>query len=350
MPRHPTVALIADDLTGALDAAAPFVAQGLSAVVATSLQGLVAAMNCGADVVAVSIGSRELPQDQAILRATQAAKAMAGADWLFKKIDSRMKGHVAAELRAVADQRGAAQALLCPAIPAMGRVVQDGQLRGFGVDAPIDLSAAALASGLAVQIPPAQSDRDLDLALAQLTPQVVLCGARGLAAALARRIGRGAVAPVSPVLPQPVALAVGSRDPITLAQVTQLRAHVPGIGWTAAPVGLAPASEPAGNTILQATPGPGGVEGATVSARLAQGFVQHHIAGRRSLVLTGGETATAVLAVMNIHVLRLLGEVADGLPLSQPLDFPDPPLIVTKSGGFGPPDVLCALFSGDTQP
>lgn len=332
-----------------MDAAAPFVAQGLSAVVATSLQGLAAALGSDAEVVAVSIGSREVPQDQAVLRAAQAAKAMVGAQWLFKKIDSRMKGHVAAELRAVADQRGAVQALLCPAIPAMGRVVQDGHLRGFGVDAPIDLSDAALASGLAVQIPPAQSDADLDLPLAQVTPQVVLCGARGLAAALARRIGRGAVAPVNPVLPQPIAIAVGSRDPITLAQVARLRTHAPGINWTPAPDGVAPDTAPDGNTLLQATPGCGGVDGATVSARLAKGFVQHHIAGRRSLVLTGGETATAVLAVMNIHVLRLLGEVAEGLPLSQPLDFPDAPVIITKSGGFGPPDVLCALFSGNPQ-
>ncbi|MBP6736206.1 MAG: hypothetical protein KA139_02125 [Rhodobacteraceae bacterium] len=346
------VALIADDLTGALDAAAPFVAQGLAAVVATAPGGLARAIEAGAPVVAVSLGSREVPQVEAAARAAAAARQLVGAEWLFKKIDSRLKGHVAAELAAVAAARGGTRVLLCPAIPAMGRVVRGGAVEGFGVAEPIALApvaaAVAAAGGLQVAMPDTLSEGDLDRAVAGLDPATLLAGARGLAAALARRLGAGQVPPPPARLPGPVALAIGSRDPITLAQVAALRAARPGLAVTLAPDGASPAFAGRADTLLLASPGPG-ADGATVSARLAAAFCRDHLAGRAALVLTGGETASAVLAAMAVQVLALLGEVGEGLPLSRPLDFPDAPLIVTKSGGFGASDALVRLMPQETR-
>ena len=343
------VALIADDLTGALDAAAPFVAQGLAAVVATGPHGLARAIAAGAPVVAVSLGSREVPQVEAAARAAAAARQLVGAEWLFKKIDSRLKGHVAAELAAVAAARGGTRVLLCPAIPAMGRVVRGGAVEGFGVAEPIALApVAAAAGGLQVAMPDTLSEGDLDRAVAGLDPATLLAGARGLAAALARRLGAGQVPPPPARLPGPVALAIGSRDPITLAQVAALRAARPRLAVTLAPDGAAPAFAGRADTLLLASPGPG-ADGATVSARLAAAFCRDHLAGRAALVLTGGETASAVLAAMAVQVLALLGEVGEGLPLSRPLDFPDAPLIVTKSGGFGASDALVRLMPQETR-
>ena len=341
------VALIADDLTGALDAAAPFVAQGMAAVVATGPGGLARAMAAGAPVVAVSLGSREVPEAEAAALAAAAARHLAGAEWLFKKIDSRLKGHVAAELAAVAAARGAGQALLCPAIPAMGRLVRGGAVEGVGVAKPIALAPIATASGLHVAMPDTLTDFDLDRAVAGIDPATLLAGARGLAAALARRLGAAMVPPPPARLPGPVALAVGSRDPITLAQVAALRAARPGLAVTPAPDGAAPPFAGLGDTLLLASPGPG-ADGATVSARLAMAFCSDHLPGRATLVLTGGETASAVLAAMGVQVLDLLGEVGSGLPLSRPLDFPDAPLIVTKSGGFGAVDALVRLMPQET--
>lgn len=340
------VALIADDLTGALDAAAPFVAQGMAAVVATGPGGLARAMAAGVPVVAVSLGSREVPQAAAAALAAAAARELAGAEWLFKKIDSRLKGHVAAELAAVAAAWGTGRALLAPAIPAMGRVVRGGVVVGFGVAAPIALAPIA-ACGLQVAMPDMATDGDLDRAVAGAGPGMVLAGARGLAAALARRLG-GAAVPSPPArLPGPVALAIGSRDPITRAQVAALRTARPGLAVTPAPDGAAPPFAGRGDTLLLASPGPG-ADGATVSARLAAAFCRDHLPGRAALVLTGGETASAVLAAMGVQVLDLLGEVGPGLPLSRPLDFPDAPLIVTKSGGFGAADALVRLMPQET--
>ena len=59
------LAVLADDLTGALDAAAPFAARGITTVVALGLDGLDAALASGADVVGVSTDSREIVPDAA---------------------------------------------------------------------------------------------------------------------------------------------------------------------------------------------------------------------------------------------------------------------------------------------
>ena len=67
--------------------------------------------------------------------------------------------------------------------------------------------------------------------------------------------------------------------------------------------------------ILQAVPGDAPVAAQDVSRALAQGFVQDLVPGRACLVLTGGETAAAVLDEMGIGQLQVLAEVLPGLPL-----------------------------------
>jgi uncharacterized protein YgbK (DUF1537 family) len=54
-------------------------------------------------------------------------------------------------------------------------------------------------------------------------------------------------------------------------------------------------------------------------------------------VLTGGETARAVLAARNIREYRLLGEVEPGVPFGMTRDGT---LVCTKAGAFGRPDTL----------
>jgi uncharacterized protein YgbK (DUF1537 family) len=58
---------------------------------------------------------------------------------------------------------------------------------------------------------------------------------------------------------------------------------------------------------------------------------------RAHYVLTGGETARAVLGARRIRALRLLGEVEPGVPFAM---APDGTLICTKAGAFGGPQTL----------
>jgi uncharacterized protein YgbK (DUF1537 family) len=338
------LAILSDDLTGALDSAAPFANLGFRVVVATGLAALPAALASGAEVLAVSLSSREIVAPQAAFRAAQAARLLAGVPRLFKKIDSRLKGNIAAEVSAIAAVRGLKRVVICPAIPELGRRVRNGAVEGTGVPVPLPVAAAvALPPDLQLQCPDAPDDAALDALAGRMTGALPV-GARGLAAALARQMaGEGRPRP-APVLPAPLAVLVGSRDPITLAQVSLARSD-PAVAWLAAPDGAVPPDVPDSPVVVvQATEGATGAAPDIVSARLAQGFARGGLARRPGLVVTGGETAGAVLAELGVGLVALLGEVQPGLPLCQPLDFPGAPLIVTKSGGFGAADCLARLI------
>src|SRR5436190_3182646 len=100
--------VIADDLTGALDTAAPFAAHGWRTCVvpwpgrsarSRSWQRVVGAN----DVVVVDTASRHVAPREAARRVAAAVVAARRADGgyqLYKKIDSTLRGNVAAELAA----------------------------------------------------------------------------------------------------------------------------------------------------------------------------------------------------------------------------------------------------------
>ncbi|MDP3195645.1 four-carbon acid sugar kinase family protein [Tabrizicola sp.] len=339
----PHIALVSDDLTGALDSAVPFAQAGLRTVVATGLGSLDHALRAGADVVAVSLNSRETDEAAATSRARHAAAALSDVPVLFKKIDSRMKGHVRAEALELATARGLKRMIVCPAIPELGRFVAQGHVSGHGVEAPIPVALPPDAQ-IKMDFPDALTDVDLDRIIASADGALTV-GARGLASALSRRSGLPAKASAAlAMLSLPMTLVIGSRDPVTLRQVERLRAEFPDAQWIAAADGeLEKPQVFSALVILQIVDGGARLDGATVSARLAKSMASCPLARRGTLLLTGGETAAACLDVMGVGVLQVLGEIQPGLPVSVPLDFPDGPHIVTKSGGFGELDCLADL-------
>lgn len=336
------LAVIADDLTGALDAVVAFANAGLRCVVATTPAHLHAALDHRPEVIAVSTNSRALPGPQAALLTASVGRTLQGVPVVFKKIDSRLKGNIADEVAALSQVLGLEHVLLCPAIPAIGRTVIDGRLQGFGVNDPQPV-ARVLAGlpGLTVAAPDAASDDDIDQMLAGLPAGTLLAGASGLSAGLARRMWRKAPPPIALPLPQPVAFVIGSRDPITLAQVAHLR-HSHPVAYAAAPNGKVARVAAAAVTVLQATPGRTTADPAEVTRALAQSFVRAQLAPA-CLVLTGGDTAAAVLADLDLGVLDVLGEALPGLPVCRAAGPGAAPLIVTKSGGFGTVETLSTL-------
>ena len=222
------ILMVADDLTGALDSAVALAEVGLTCCVARRPEDIPAAMAGRPDVIAVSTASREGSAAAAREAVTRVFDGVSGSKpaIIFKKIDSRLKGHIAAELSMFTARTGIGRALVAPAIPKQGRVTEDGHLTGTGVAAPIEISGRLAGSGLELEVPETRSDADLDRALAAALagPPVLLVGAAGLAAALARRLGQPGAGGSKGKLPPPLVLAIGSRDPITLAQVDALRA------------------------------------------------------------------------------------------------------------------------------
>jgi uncharacterized protein YgbK (DUF1537 family) len=126
--------ILADDLTGAADCAIAFARHGMHSVVAwgDSPAG-------EATVVSVDVDSRRFPAGAAVGRqlAAQAAHWRPGMR-LYKKIDSTLRGHLAAELAAqlgalAAGGGPAPLAVVAPAFPATGRVTLGGRVMVNGV-------------------------------------------------------------------------------------------------------------------------------------------------------------------------------------------------------------------------
>jgi uncharacterized protein YgbK (DUF1537 family) len=345
------VLIIADDLTGALDSAVAVAGAGLRCAVARRPDDVAAALAGRPDVLGVSTASREggaAAARSAVAAALDAALDAAGElpEILFKKVDSRLKGHVADELGALAARAGRGRALAAPAIPAQGRTVSGGWLTGAGIAEPVSVAAAVAARGLEIEVPDtvAESDFDAPLARALAGPPAVLVGAAGLAAALARRLSRHTPAPAPLRLSPPLLLAIGSHDPITLAQVERLAASrvTP---LATAPDGACPPL-PAGRTALVRLTAVAGrrFDPRAAGARFAAGIAQLVRTGEvRTLFCCGGETADAILGALGVGVLHIEGEILPGVPVSRMLVDGRGLQLVTKSGGFGSADALVSV-------
>lgn len=329
-----SIAIIADDLTGALDASAPFAGMAGGVTVATSPAALRAALALGSKVIAVSTRSRDLSAGEAREAVQTVLNDLPSGVQIIKKIDSRLKGNLAAELAPFGD----APLLVAPAIPEFGRFVRGGCLEGFGVAEPLSVHEALGPAAHSATIPDTTTTAEMRAAIDSVPPGAVLVGARGLCQALADRLGVPAV-PSNADLPHPLCVAVGSTDPITLAQVARLRASGR-LAYLPCPGGIhpAPGTEPIHDvTLLQATPG--AEDRAQVVAHNLARTAGPILRDCRSMVLTGGATAEAVLDSVGHTVLRILGEALPGMPLCRAGEQ----LVVTKSGGFGTPDALLHL-------
>jgi uncharacterized protein YgbK (DUF1537 family) len=199
--------VIADDLTGACDAAVHFARAGHRVRVSLDADG----GPCQTDVLALSTESRDAGLD--VFRQTLAGRLRHLPELcpriLFKKIDSTLRGSVGPEVAEVLAAFACDVAIVTPAFPAMGRMVEGGCLRiaGGAHFAPVELAACfrehgvgphchaqagavgeAVASGARFVLLDAACEADLDAIVSQglaLPQRVLWAGSAGLAAALA---------------------------------------------------------------------------------------------------------------------------------------------------------------------
>jgi uncharacterized protein YgbK (DUF1537 family) len=118
------IGVIADDLTGAAELGAVGLRHGLSAEIVRRGEP-----GGRSDLVCVDTDSRSCEPAAAAKRAAAAAKMLhaAGARWIYKKVDSVLRGQVMAEVEAVMQQLKLDRALLLPANPSLGRTIHDGE-------------------------------------------------------------------------------------------------------------------------------------------------------------------------------------------------------------------------------
>src|ERR1039458_9998851 len=181
---------IADDLTGACDAAVQFALHGLRVTV--SLDSNTRIAHTG--VLAISTESRDA--DLSSFREALDRLPPLRPRILFKKIDSTLRGNVGQEVVAALAAFQCDVAVVTPAFPAMGRTVEAGYLRVVHDSAFVPLEVAGCFRDLAgrFELRDAACDAHLDAIVGEglaSGERILWAGSAGLAAALARAVAAG---------------------------------------------------------------------------------------------------------------------------------------------------------------
>jgi uncharacterized protein YgbK (DUF1537 family) len=403
--RKLDVAIIADDLTGALDTAAPFAALGFKTAVRLDVDQSPSTIGDGTQVLSLTSESRHLPPHAAEerIRLAIGAAFVHQPRILLKKIDSTLRGNIAIEILACLRWCGRRHALIAPAVPSQGRIMSGGEIFIDGVplrqtqiasDAlspppaltlPEVLSAASAAltvhswprgavfplsidAGLHAYVADCKTDADLDV-ISQLASshcnEVLPVGASGLGAALARRLARELpsknLSPVASHVGQrahrPILFVIGSRTAKSVEQMARL--HEAGAEELAIPL-LASQQEVEQfldrNSCWAAPPVALIVrpESSEKTMKIHASEVAHRL-GRaaaglvrrlkiNALVIVGGDTAFETFRALANREAAISGELVPGIAIGMMQVDGYPVTFVTKAGGFGGADVLIRIL------
>lgn len=358
---------IADDLSGALDAAAAFHRAGHRVVIPLAVADWTTA--APDEITGLTTETRNAQPDEAAAAVTAviARGREFGARLVYKKIDSTLRGPVAAELTAVLGALPGTRLLFAPANPAVGRTVEDGVLlvhgrpvheTEFGRDpvSPVRESRLCeLLAGLpagALDIPDVTQATDLEKAITAQSKRggdwvAVGSGAlaRPVAATLPALKAPRSCAPIPSPPPGPVLLLGGSAHAINRRQAARLgasqalphhelrpeepiAAFVTAVATSLQTHGAAIVLAPAERT-----------ESATVLDRLTAVATAAIAATATARVFaTGGETARALCAALGVRQLIFEAELEPGLAVARGAGTHGPLLLAVKPGGFGNDD------------
>lgn len=373
------IRILADDLTGALDAAGPFAQPDAPVVVYWDAQR--AACDDGARVV-LDTATRELEADAAAARTRDGARSLwSGRTGIaFKKVDSVWRGSPAAEIAAACAEVAFDRVVVAPAFPQQGRVTRDGaqwvaedggwravvadiaaELRRHGLDAAREVHATRATRAIVCD---AQTPEDLDAVVARYHSaglRTLWCGTRGLASALARGDalpGMGNTKPWRlPVRGEgPVLVVVGTDHPVSVGQARLLESRTDVVSRTidaATGEAIGAVPEPrAGSVVLlrfrigEATP-----------RQLVRQWIARALAAevrrlpRPALaVVTGGETLRSLCDALDATRLKVVAEREPGIPVAQWSDGRwAGARILSKSGGFGAADLFVRVVDDATR-
>lgn len=342
------VQIVADDLTGALDAAAPFAtpARPVRLLIGKAPVGDLS----GLAGLTVSSESRDLNGsmgDAALERAfellVRAGVPQGRVPLRFAKVDSVLRGRPVVETLSRMRLWRANICLFAPAFPEMGRrtvdgrheMLVDGTWQPAAVhDLPVAFRSERTESrlrragdtrretGSGVIIGDASDACHLAAHVAALEDRsdVVWAGSRGLAEAIA-----GAAEPCG--VPLLAAVIVGTTHIATRRQIAAAREAC------------------LFEEVRLIDPVPEAANAEVTRVRVAEAVAGLEPRSGKGLLVVGGDTLASVLSAAGAELLDCVGEVAPGVPISRLRGgrFDGVPL-VTKSGGFGAPDLLIQLL------
>ena len=344
--------LLADDLTGALDTAAAFVR--LSGPISVYWPDVIPTEL--PQSAALDTATRELGRAEATAVLDRLSPTLASGALAFKKIDTLLRGHPAAELAACFRQGTWRFCVLAPAFPYQGRTTRGGRQYISEPDggwslAGGDLAAELAAEGLAVQVArpgcdiapgitlfDAEIDQDLACIVAagqRADGAILWCGSSGLARALAG----GVDAPRSDGLQPPVLGLFGSDHPVTNRQLAACGARWAQLEERDIRSGSAIRDRlDHDGLVLASIKLPPGLTRSEAQQRIGRKMatIVDQVMPPRTLLVTGGETLRSLCLSLEAESLEVYGEIEPGLPRSRMRggrwDGID---VVSKSGHFG---------------
>jgi D-threonate/D-erythronate kinase len=365
----PDLGILADDLTGACDAAAAFAPRvgPVGVCLVPPHRGGEAGT---AALTVLNTQSRLLPPWRSRLRVARAARRFAGRAVIFKKIDSVLRGPVGAELEAIARVFPRHPILVLPAVPEMGKTTRGGRLyeRGrpaqetdYGGDplSPLrtnDIREIIRSTGRAeYAIADVETQEDIFLAVGRALEnrQALLVGSVGLADELARRVRP--VAREAPERREPGRTLVlngslypSARDQMLFAasaygeEVLYLKADVDSTdllercrGKTVAFLQL-DAGEPAAPREARRS----------YSALFSRAKLIIRSYDPDALGIVGGETAYRILRLLGATRLEVEGREQPGLPFGRICDGAlGDRAFATKGGSVGSPDACARMVA-----
>lgn len=256
------LAIIADNLVGANDAGIQFKKNGLSAQVVINHNDI--AECCGdAEIISVNTDSRKVSPGEAYERVYKTGKKLMdlGFKRFYKKIDSTLRGNIAEEIKAMMNSLAIGTAIITPAYPVHGRIVENGYLElvqnwgGGSVPVPIchippiikpnpntPVAVLTLAdvregdasllqrvtdlvdSGVSLIVTDAVTDEDLQIiaiTIASLDIPVLAAGSAGLAGGLSNVWAASSAEPFN--LRQGTMIITGTLNQATAEQINEVK-------------------------------------------------------------------------------------------------------------------------------
>jgi D-threonate/D-erythronate kinase len=406
------IGIIADDLTSATDAGIQFARVGYTAEIQFNNPEVPV---IDPDVLSIDIDSRRQCGLEAGAAAKRASTRIKTARIVFKTVDSTLRGHIGIELAAVLQGTGRRRAIMAPAFPSARRITRDGMqflhgrpvhetefkhdplnpvensciaslLTNSGISPVANLGRpqvlypqlirAALVSAQCI-VADAETDEDLQTIVRAVGEVADICwaGSPGLARAL------GEVYPAAKrTAPEVhacrgVLVVVGSLNAVSRQQLAHLLVSDTGIGLDTDDLSAQRTADATDDVVRLArlrlgqrkpvvlfsrdcniaTNTPARLADsaratADAFAEIARRLIHEGVVD--GLVVTGGDTATAVLRRLDATGIRLERELEAGIPIGR-ITGPHPVRIITKAGGFGRENTLAraceVLFDGSAS-
>jgi uncharacterized protein YgbK (DUF1537 family) len=359
----PQFAIIADDLTGACDAAVPFARRGLRTLV---LPTYLAGVEVDADALAISTATRDVEHDMMRQRVTAAFDRFSGSDHVFKKIDSVFRGNTFIEIAHALQLMPNFAVAIAPAFPALNRICIDGVqevrdivgerrlplydcLQKVGVEARVisrhssestlkDVLRINLEAGRRIFLFDSECQEDLDCivdAVSKLSERTLWIGSGGLALALAESIPQTIVTHAPPAGGSKMVFCVGSDHSVTQMQLDRLLLDRTITDSSVLDEDLAADS----TQIVCRIP-----RGAVRDKHIIRFIEWVGVAEIGCIFVTGGDTASLLCEVLGVEMIEIRHEFAPGVPVGVIQGGPlDSITIILKSGGFGDADLLSQI-------